>query len=189
MRQTISRPVARACLALACASGLAALSGCSGDTLSRTFGLTRDSPDEFLVTTRAPLSMPPDFTLRPPQPGAARPQERSDQQQAEAALAPQTALAGTPNMTAGEQALVQQAGPAAPANIRSEVNSEALAASDRSLTDRLLFWRQPPPPGVVVDPAKEAQRLRENAALGRSDEQGNTPIIQPRTTNIWDKLF
>ena len=49
----------------ACGFGLAA---CSGDELTRTFGLTRDAPDEFQVTTRAPLSMPPDFTLRPPRP-------------------------------------------------------------------------------------------------------------------------
>lgn len=53
------------------------LSACSGDDLSRSFGLTRDTPDEFTVTTRAPLSMPPDYALRPPRPGAARPQEQT----------------------------------------------------------------------------------------------------------------
>ena len=31
-----------------------------------------------------------------------------------------------------------------------------------------------------MDPQKEAQRLRENAALGKSPETGETPIIQPR---------
>ena len=51
-------------------AGLFALAACSGDELTRTFGLTRDAPDEFQVTTRAPLSMPPDFNLRPPRPGA-----------------------------------------------------------------------------------------------------------------------
>src|ERR1700759_3338402 len=64
------------------------LAGCGGNDLSRTFGLTRDAPDEFTVTTRAPLSMPPDFSIRPPQPGAARPQELSARNAAEAALAP-----------------------------------------------------------------------------------------------------
>ena len=70
------------------------LSACSGDELTRTFGLTRDAPDEFQVTTRAPLSMPPDFTLRPPRPGATRPQELTQRQQAEAALVPDTVLGG-----------------------------------------------------------------------------------------------
>ena len=58
-------------------ASLLGVAACSGDELTRTFGLTRDAPDEFQVTTRAPLSMPPDFTLRPPRPGAARPQELS----------------------------------------------------------------------------------------------------------------
>ena len=58
------------------------LAGCNGDKIARTFGLTRDAPDEFTVTTRAPLSMPPDYNLRPPRPGAPRPQEQSERQQA-----------------------------------------------------------------------------------------------------------
>ena len=44
----------------------------------------------------------------------------------------------------------------------------------------VMFWRQPQPPGIVVDPQKEAQRLRENAALGQSQETGETPIVQPK---------
>ena len=55
--------------------GLVALTlgGCSNamSQLSDEFGLGRSNgPDEFAVATRAPLSMPPDFSLRPPQPGA-----------------------------------------------------------------------------------------------------------------------
>ena len=42
---------------LAVCGGLLALSACSTDGLTRTFGLTRDAPDEFTVTTRAPLSV------------------------------------------------------------------------------------------------------------------------------------
>jgi Protein of unknown function (DUF3035) len=32
-------------------------------------------PDEFAVESRAPLTIPPEFDLRPPQPGAPRPQD------------------------------------------------------------------------------------------------------------------
>ena len=103
-----------------------ALPACSGDELTRTFGLTRDAPDEFQVTTRAPLSMPPDFTLRPPRPGATRPQELTQRQQAEAVLVPDTVLSG-PNRTqsAGQQALVARAGRPAPADIRARIDNEA----------------------------------------------------------------
>src|SRR5205085_2157135 len=99
----------RAALMLS-AAGLV-LAGC-GDSVTRTLGLVRDAPDEFTVTTRAPLAMPPSFELPPPQPGAPRPQERPERVQAEEALVPQTALGGgapAPE-SPGQQAIVRSAG-------------------------------------------------------------------------------
>jgi len=52
-----------------CLAGALLISGCSD--LKKAMGLERTSPDEFAVESRAPLTMPPDFNLRPPQPGAA----------------------------------------------------------------------------------------------------------------------
>ncbi len=52
-------------------------------------------------------------------------------------------------------------------------------AANQSFANRLMFWRSAPAPGIAVDPQKEAQRLRENAALGQSPQTGQTPIIQP----------
>lgn len=173
-------------------AGVLGLVACSGDELSRTFGLSRDAPDEFQVTTRAPLSMPPDFTLRAPRPGARRPQELTEQQQAQAALVPESINStsqGVPQ-TAGQEALVQAAGRAAPANIRAEVDNEAaLDAPSRSFADRLMFWRAAPPAGTAVDPVRESQRLRQNAALGQSVETGDTPIIQRRRAGLFSGLF
>lgn len=164
---------------------IAMLAGCGSDELSRTFGITRDVPDEFVVTTRAPLSMPPDFALRPPRPGAPRPQEQTASQSAETALAPQTALnAPQGEDSQGQDALLAAAGGPAPANTRQKVEQEAsLDAPNPSLTEKLMFWRKTPPPGTVVDPVKESQRLRQNAALGQSVETGDTPIIQRKTTS------
>jgi hypothetical protein len=184
-------PLARACLA-ACLLTPLALAACSGDELSRNFGLTRDAPDEFQVTTRAPLSMPPDFSLRPPRPGASRPQELSQQQQAEAALVPDAALnpPGRSANSPGQQALISAAGKPAPADIRAKVDNEtALDAPSRTLVDRLMFWKPAPPPGTAVDATREAARLRENAALGQSPEAGDTPIIQPKKQGFLDTLF
>jgi hypothetical protein len=170
-----------------------ALAGCgSGDDISRTFGLTRDSPDEFQVTTRAPLSMPPDYTLRPPRPGAARPQEMSPRQAAEAALAPQSALSGSQagEASAGQSALLSAAGPAAPEDIRHRVDADAaLEQSDRSFGDKVMFWKTPEDKSVVLDPQREAQRLRENAALGQNPTTGDTPIIQRQQKSFWQSIF
>ena len=170
-----------------------ALAGCGSDSgMARTFGLTRDAPNEFTVTTQAPLSMPPDFSVRPPEPGAPRPMEQSEAKQAEETLAPQTALvAPQPGLSAGQQALVQQAGPPVAPGIRQQVNQDARAeqAASDSFMNHLLFWRRSPPPGIVVDPTKESKRLRENAALGQSPEIGDTPIIQPRKKGWFEDWF
>jgi hypothetical protein len=178
----------RALLLAACT---AALAGCDSDRLSRTLGFVHDAPDEFSVTTRAPLAMPPSFTLQPPTPGLARPQEQSERAKAEQALVPQMAL-GTPDegTSPGQQSLVQAAGPTATPEIRAEVDQEArLSHSSDGFIDRMMFWRTPTPPGTVVDPQKEAQRLRENAALGQSTETGDTPIVQPKRKGWLEGLF
>ena len=179
-------------LAPAALAGLAMLlAGCSGDKLSRTFGLTRDAPDEFTVTTRAPLSMPPDFNLRPPRPGVPRPQDVPERTQAEEALVPQMAL-GTPQaaQSPGQAALLQQTGPAAPADIRDRVDRDArMAPTNDGFVDKLLYWGKPDNQQAIVDAGKESQRLRDNAALGQSQETGQTPIIQPRRKGWFQDLF
>ena len=167
------------------------LSGCS-DSLTRTFGMTRDAPDEFSVTTRAPLAMPPEFSLRPPRPGAARPQEQSDRDQAELSLAPQAALANNAPVgnTPGQNALLQAAGPAAPANIRNQIDQDTqLDRPQQGFADRMLFWQAPPPAGTQVDAQKETQRLRENAALGKEASVGTTPIIQTQKKGFLQGIF
>src|SRR5271163_1852985 len=68
-------------MALACRIGAlgalllaaASLGGC--DDFMRAIGREKVVPDEFAVVSRAPLAVPPDFSLRPPRIGAQRPQE------------------------------------------------------------------------------------------------------------------
>jgi len=189
MRTIPPKPRLTASLLLGCS--VLFLSGCGGDKLSRTFGLTRDAPDEYTVTTRAPLSMPPDYNLRPPQPGMARPQEQSERQQAQEALVPQTAL-GAPESSgsAGQTALLQESGPPAPADIRRKVDADAnRAEADQGFIDKLLYWRKPDTENAQVDAQKESQRLRENAALGQGPDVGSTPIIQQKREGWFTKLF
>lgn len=44
---------------------LCALAACGGD-VKETLGLGRKAPDEFRIVSRPPLSVPPQFNLRPP---------------------------------------------------------------------------------------------------------------------------
>jgi hypothetical protein len=57
------------------------LSAC--EDFKKAVGIERTSPDEFAVESRAPLTIPPDFDLRPPAPGSPRPQEVSSTNKAQ----------------------------------------------------------------------------------------------------------
>jgi hypothetical protein len=178
---------------IALAAAAASLMSCGGNDLGRSLGFIHDAPDEFTVTTRAPLAMPTNFNLPPPKPGAIRPQEQSERAKAELALVPQMALGGDPaggGGSPGQQALIQAAGPPAPSAIRTEVDQEAARDQPKQgFADRLMFWKKPPQPGIVVDPQKEAQRLRENAALGQNQDTGDTPIVQPKQRAFLEGIF
>ena len=172
-----------------------AMTGCAA--AKQAIGLGKHSPDEFQVVSQAPLSMPPDYNLPTPTPGAPRPQEGSPQVAAENALLANS-TAGAPSgetatsESSGEQALLQTAGATgADPNIRTEVNQEAAAetAASKSLLDRLVFWREPEPAGTIVDPAAEQQRLQQNAALGQPVTTGATPTIKRRKKALFEGIF
>src|SRR5689334_7871027 len=87
-----------------------ALGGCGG--VRQTLGLVRNSPDEFAVVAKPPLTLPPDFGLRPPVPGAPPMGQQADPvAQAANALAPNAAPQPPRTaLTAGETALLGAAG-------------------------------------------------------------------------------
>jgi hypothetical protein len=169
---------------LVCLAASLALGGCSN--AKKALGLEKTAPDEFNIVSRAPLSLPPDYSLRPPEPGALRPQDQTPTQQARQTVFragdQQPALPRARGMQSeGELALLKQAGAGdTNSSIRQTVNQETVAAveQDRSFIDSVLFWRKPEPAGNVIDPQKESQRLRENAALGKAPTEGETPVIQ-----------
>ncbi len=152
-----------------------AVSGCSTWTdVKRGLGMEKVVPDEFAVTTNAPLAIPPDYTLRPPKPGSAPTQQLSPTAQAQETVfrASDNKLNTLPpdkSRSAGESALLQDAGAnKAPKDIRQLVKNDNQAAfASTTLTQRLLFWRsEPPNPNQALDPTAEAERLREFGANG-----------------------
>ena len=162
----------------------------------RAVGWDKAPPDEFRVQTRAPLSLPPDYGLRPPQPGAPRPQEGTTVDQARNAVSggrtPPADQRAVQAASVGQAALLARAGAdRSDPGIRETVNREAIDAvdADRSLYDKLMWWQTPAPPGVVVDANSEAQRLRENQALGRPTTEGDTPVIRRRQKAIFEGIF
>lgn len=95
-------------------------------------GYDRARPDEFAVARQAPLVIPPDFSLVPPQPGAARPQDNNSAAQALDAL-----FGGSAARSAGENGVLDAAGrtgadPAA----RSTAGSPSTTTVDKGSTTR-----------------------------------------------------
>ncbi len=172
---------------------LAALGGCEG--VRDQLGLTKQAPDEFSVVTKAPLVLPPDFSLRPPQPGATGPQENSPRAAAREALiggGKNGERAAQSGPSKGERALLRMAGAAQTRpDIREVIDRETaqLIADSATFADRLMFWQSQPPPGTVVDAEKEAQRLRENLAAGKPVTEGETPTIKRRKRAPLEGIF
>jgi len=179
------------------------LAGCSA--FENIGGGKKVSPDEFKIVSHSPLTMPPNAELRPPRPGEPRPQETTPSDQAKEALSP-TLAARVANTTpqpgapasapmapnASEQALVARAssGIAVDPNIRGQVNRDTrtLADNNTSFIDSLIFWQDKPPPGTVIDPVKEQQRLREAQASGQPSNAA-TPTIQRRKRGLLEGIF
>jgi Protein of unknown function (DUF3035) len=189
-------------IGLVAVGSLLALSGCGGQ-VRQALGMTKHSPDEFMTVAHAPLTLPPDYSLRPPQPGAPRPQEGTASEQGQTALlannggtAP-TYVNGYDSQndvaqSAGEVSLLQNAGAAGiDPGIRAQIDNETAAQieRDKSVIERLVFWRTPEPYGTVVDPAAEAQRLQDNQALGKPVTEGETPVVTRRKKGVLEGIF
>ena len=151
----------------------AGLSGCGGTKAA--LGMTKVTPDEFRVVTKAPLVVPPDYSLRPPAPGEPRPQELQPESAARLALI--GARQGE-QRDDGEKLLAYKAGAdKADPLVRYVVDDEfgSIAHKDKSFADRVMFWRKDNPTGAStnpklteaentsapIDPAVEARQVKQ----------------------------
>lgn len=127
-------------LILAAGAALAATAACSSNG-----GNNNSTPNEFRVVTKAPLSVPPEYSLRPPGAGSTTPAE------VEAATTNVTTAFGTTmgvNASAAEKALVAAAGAnAANPAVRAQIDYEESRTirKSTSITDRVMFWRKDKP--------------------------------------------
>lgn len=208
---SICKRRSRTIVTVALVAGTLALVGC-GDSTKRSLGLTKSVPDEFAVVSRAPLSRPPDYGLRPPRPGAESPSRVTPTQEAKQTLFGSEAAAGTAatanrqdrpagspsaaprtavnTTTPGESALLSKAGATSvDPNIRAEIDRESavLAQADQNFIQELLDYT--PDRAEVVDAAGEAKRLRENEALGKPVTEGQTPTIERKSRGLLEGIF
>lgn len=164
------------------AAALAAvgLAGCQ--STQKALGMSKVTPDEFRVVTKAPLVVPPDYALRPPAPGEPRPQELQPESAARNALLGQREAE---LRSEGEKLLVAKAGAErADPLIRYVVDDEFgdIAHKEKSFADRVMFWKKDEPATTAgagldnstapLDPEAEAERVAKLT--------GSKPIIIQR---------
>lgn len=173
------------------------VAGCS--QVREELGLEKSSPDEFRVYSRAPLSVPPNFALRPPRPGVARPQEGTAQDQARQAIfrastgdsSVDEVMPNDGRSYAERSFLVSAGAGEAEPDIRRVLDRETnqINREDESLVDQLLFWKEDAPDGVVIDAAAESRRIQEQTALGEELTGDNVPTIERKETGIFEGIF
>jgi hypothetical protein len=153
-------------LLFGCATGLLLLSACS-DEAKQDLGLIRTTPDEFAVVARAPLSVPPDYTLRPPVPGANRPMELSPKEDArQTVFGKQDVGQSTSSPSGGfmDRIGTTQSNP----NIRTLVDQESADGieDDRTTIEKLgIIGNSDPDAGTPIDPVDEYQRLQNDGQI------------------------
>ena len=174
------------------------LAGC--EETRQALGQTKQSPDEFAVYSRAPLSLPPDYGLRPPTPGAERPQLVNPRDRARQAIIANARRRGSQinpprvpeGLSAGEIAILRSTRAInVDRNIRQLIDRESsvLAAESVEFSDKLIFWRDPAQFGTTVDANKESRRIRENQALGEPLNKGEVPTISRKKKALFEGVF
>ncbi|MCA8901752.1 MAG: DUF3035 domain-containing protein [Hyphomonas sp.] len=150
---------------LALGAALMTATACSSGTTART-------PDEFRVVTKAPLTVPPDYSLRPPQAGGTIPAEVQAARDDTATAFGSTIGAGA---SASERALVASAGANAVSSlVRTEVDYDETKAirKSKSIGDRVMFWRS--------DNEEDAASAAQDNATGNEPVTIESSSAKPR---------
>lgn len=145
----------------------------------QALGTERTAPDEFRVVTIAPLTVPPEYSLRPPAPGQLRPEDIFPDQQARRALFGDFS---SDNASRGEIILAARAGGAdANPNVRALIDGEtaAVVRKNEGFADRLMFWR-PDAVAPAADGAAPIDTEEERRRIAEVTGGGEVTILRPR---------
>jgi hypothetical protein len=197
---------------------LIALTACGSGTVRETLGINRSAPDEFRVVSRPPLSVPPQFNLRPPSVTAESPTVIPADSQAKAlvlgkehaggdvirldANAAPTAVvpvsssplgaAQAGGKSAAESQFLQNVGASkADPNVR-----QALVEKDvqKQLQKEESDWwdilsTNPEKKDPQVNAQKEAERIRTNKDTGKPVTEGATPEVKGKDRGVLGRIL
>lgn len=181
--------------------------------MRETFGVNRSAPDEFRVVSRPPLSVPPEFYLRPPSPGepprtSSLTRERAEslvlnksdtgysleqealdyQSDVQTAIDPviSDSLAST-----GEERFMDKVGASkADGDIRAKIYRETGIEPEESGAlsplQKMLGMKDE---SDVIDAKAEAERIRANKDEGKPINEGDVKTRDKKNQSTLEQLF
>lgn len=188
----------------------AVLSGCGGQNARDIIGLGKRAPDEFRVVSRPPLSVPPDFTLRPPREDGFEDTNRftsdADQRARNTITRPGNsggyfgssdtaigAVSGHSLPSSADENFLQKAGANyADPTIRDRLYQDYTRPVKQESEQEYLFnWftSNENKGEVIVDAKAEQERLERNKEMDKPVTEGETPSIEPRQPAPLEQLF
>lgn len=197
-------------------SWLLTLAACSGG-VQDTLGLHRQPPDEFRVVSRPPLSVPPQFDLRPPAaPGEVINTQDADKTaqslilgttsaaksntftlpgNADTAVAPmEVKPSGKTTATVSpERSFLERAGAAdADPMVRQKLEQDRVVHTQPQEEDE-SWWNimsvLPPKKDPMVDASGEAERIRKNKDEDKPVTEGATPEIKQKDRGVLGRIL
>jgi hypothetical protein len=192
-----------------------ALSACSGNTVKDTLGLNKASPDEYRVVSRPPLSVPPQFNLRPPgsapeSPTAMAPADKQAKSlltgvpangsftlppSGDAVTAPVPASSKAVVNSPESQFLKNAGADKANPNIRTTLEEDKATASVPEVAEEECSWWElmcsynSEKKDPTVDAKKEADRIKQDKAAGKPVTTGDTPDVPQKDTGLLGSIF
>lgn len=182
----------------------------SSEGMREDLGLIHRAPDEYRVYSRPPLSVPPEFNLRPPATGAqATSTQHVDAEDkarskvlGDATVSP--SLPSTPLINPSPTAIPPVTVSALPNNADTQLLSNAGATHANSTirqqidmdnyngvapkTSTYLFGGKKDS-DAVVDASKEKDRLQQDKAQNLPPTTGDTPSVAPKDRGILGDIF
>lgn len=190
------------------------LSACDGvgNNAREVLGLGKKTPDEFRVVSRPPLTVPQDFTLRPPQEGVQGSNLPPAHHQARATvigeslpqsgeydytrkMGPADTAVGIVSSydlksTADESFLGNIGVKAADPEIRKKLYVDHKEVKEKKEDKALFDWLVPAGEDeVLVDAEAEKKRLETNAKAGKDVTEGETPTLEKKQKGLLEGLF
>ncbi len=160
------------------------ISNCGGN-VRQSLGIYKSEPDAFRVVSTPPLTLPPDFSLKMPEPGASPLNSVNITKEAEnTVFSNSSGNIEKKAISSGDQEFLMQAGAdKSDSNIRTILANDERAQEEKkekkNIFEKMADHLNPnsTDQDAVVNASKEKKRVDKNKQLGKEVNEGTVPVV------------